>query len=384
MKDREICGAGNDNIALMIDQGLSVKEMSELLGCEEDVVELILQNLSSEELTNNTRKDKELHRDNIFELFVNKDYSLNQIGKELNISAATIRDWLISWGFTNTGDKLCGEKGRKINQYKTEVLADYADNMSIKALSEKYKFAPSVVHNLLRKEGAKIRPTNTRKYEFDESYFKKIDSEPKAYNLGMLYSDGNVMENGRIRIALNNTDGYILYNMAKYAKSTGGFYNTKKGENRKIQLVWDVGRPNVVEDLIKLGCHPRKSLTLKWPTPDQVSDDFIPHFLRGVFDGDGSISIKWTKTTINGNANVTGSNAFIAGMNKFLVDRGIAKIPKVYWRYSDKKTAQWFIMHQSDQVSFFNYIYPAGFNQELCLWRKYMKFNMLVDSITRE
>lgn len=43
------------------------------------------------------------------------------------------------------------------------------------------------------------------------------------------------------------------------------------------------------DDLTKLGCFQNKSLELKFPTNKQVPDKLIHHFMRGYFDGDGSI-----------------------------------------------------------------------------------------------
>lgn len=44
-----------------------------------------------------------------------------------------------------------------------------------------------------------------------------------------------------------------------------------------------------VDDLKQLGCIERKSLILKFPTEEQVPFDLLHHFIRGYFDGDGSI-----------------------------------------------------------------------------------------------
>jgi hypothetical protein len=42
------------------------------------------------------------------------------------------------------------------------------------------------------------------------------------------------------------------------------------------------------QDLIRLGCKPRKSLELKFP---EINDVLLPHFVRGYFDGDGCASV---------------------------------------------------------------------------------------------
>lgn len=43
------------------------------------------------------------------------------------------------------------------------------------------------------------------------------------------------------------------------------------------------------KDLIKLGCVPRKSVILEFPNQEQVPDKFLLPFIRGYFDGDGSL-----------------------------------------------------------------------------------------------
>ncbi len=51
------------------------------------------------------------------------------------------------------------------------------------------------------------------------------------------------------------------------------------------------------EDLCKHGCVPNKSLILEFPKT--VPSDLIHHFIRGYFDGDGSVFItrkKWIRT----------------------------------------------------------------------------------------
>ena len=48
-------------------------------------------------------------------------------------------------------------------------------------------------------------------------------------------------------------------------------------------------------DLIKQGCVPNKSLILTFPNKYQVPKNLINHFIRGYFDGDGSI-YEYSKT----------------------------------------------------------------------------------------
>lgn len=64
-------------------------------------------------------------------------------------------------------------------------------------------------------------------------------------------------------------------------------------------------------DLIRLGCTPRKSLTLKFP---KLSNKLIRHFIRGYFDGDGTACIHKNRLFIG----ILGNKPFISEMNKKL------------------------------------------------------------------
>jgi len=59
---------------------------------------------------------------------------------------------------------------------------------------------------------------------------------------------------------------------------------TRKGENCYVLTIHSI---KLTDWMVSRGCTPRKSLTLTFP---QVPKQYLPDFLRGVIDGDGSIS----------------------------------------------------------------------------------------------
>lgn len=127
------------------------------------------------------------------------------------------------------------------------------------------------------------------KYIQDDSYFEKVDNERKAYWLGFLYADGCISEksknNKRIIIQLHPDDKYILEQLLKDINSNRPIYVNKKG-----YVSIDISSAKMANDLINLGCIPRKSLVLKFPNENIVSKQLIKHFIRGYMDGDGCIS----------------------------------------------------------------------------------------------
>lgn len=138
----------------------------------------------------------------------------------------------------------------------------------------------------------KISGRFQRKYNLDESFFDKIDTEAKSYFLGLLYADGcnYGKRNNAIAIGLQERDGYILKQFSNELKTDRPLVFRKATKiNWQNTLRLDINSRKISENLIKLGCWPKKDYNLKFPTEEQVPNNLINHFIRGFMDGDGSI-----------------------------------------------------------------------------------------------
>lgn len=128
-----------------------------------------------------------------------------------------------------------------------------------------------------------------KRYTQDDTYFQKIDTERKAYWLGFLYADGCVHDYSEnqnyVHIHLHPNDRYLLETFVKDLKSD----RIVRTDNRGYAVLV-VNSNKIGKDLIKLGCVPRKSNILKFPTDDIVPRSLIKDFIRGYMDGDGCIS----------------------------------------------------------------------------------------------
>lgn len=123
----------------------------------------------------------------------------------------------------------------------------------------------------------------------DENFFDVIDNEEKAYWLGFLSSDGCVSvtpQGGKsIIFGLHNMDEKHIY---RFHESIGA--PDKKVYSRLPRQAFSytqIYSKKMVDDLIKHGCVPHKSLHLKFPTT--LDDYHLRHYIRGYFDGDGSV-----------------------------------------------------------------------------------------------
>lgn len=134
----------------------------------------------------------------------------------------------------------------------------------------------------------------TTPYKFDTSFFDKIDTEEKAYILGILYADGyNSESRGNVSISLTQNDREILEKINNCLESNrpirtqivkSSLYNTQP----YCELTFY--NKHFSERLAIIGCPQKKSHILKFPSFSIVPEYLIHHFIRGYFDGDGSVS----------------------------------------------------------------------------------------------
>lgn len=220
----------------------------------------------------------------------------SQIAKENNISADTVAYWL-----------------RKYNIKKYEEIAPYMNKAYMVELYNKYRSGKKIskllncnektIYAWLEKHEIDTSETGSqgaRKHFYNEDYFKKIDTERKAYFLGFILADGcvylGVNKNSyRFQMNLQTQDKYILEELQKdigsdYKIQDKQFGYKKNGDPKFISLL-KINSSKLCEDLINLGVIPRKSMKQEMKK-NLIPNKLISHFIRGYFDGNGSCSIR--------------------------------------------------------------------------------------------
>ena len=251
----------------------------------------------------------------------------------------------------------------------------YLSGESLTQISKDVKIDRHKLSYLFKEDGIDIRQ-NGQKHFYDETYFEVIDTEEKAYWLGFLYADGNVSRYGKheVKVALAYKD---LHHVERFANTllldkTDSITSTyeakikgKKFPSAKVCIDSKV----ICQQLKKLGCVPNKSLILTFPTEEQVPSYLIRHFVRGYFDGDGSVS-----TIRNGRCvtiNFIGTKSFIESLleifHKVCTDYGADT-------YDQKKNQESWQLQKSkyDTVKeIYEYMYKDA---TIYLERKYQRF----------
>lgn len=162
------------------------------------------------------------------------------------------------------------------------------ENYTLKQLGSEFGCSYATIRNLLNKHHIQSRG-NKQGYPRNEFYFNKIDTPEKAYWLGFLYADGCVHSHN-YEISINITD---KEHVEKFKKAIGAINHRitetmdSRWENAKILYQLSIKDKQLHSDLIKWGCIPQKSLQLN--SFPNIPRDYISHFIRGYFDGDGSL-----------------------------------------------------------------------------------------------
>jgi hypothetical protein len=167
-----------------------------------------------------------------------------------------------------------------------QLLNDYNEKYSIRDLEKKYKIHRLTIKRIIKENNIvyRTRSLSQQKIKINSNYFEKIDTANKAYFLGFIYADGNIYKN-HIKIDINKKDEHLLHMFLKELNSEHKVYRYK--DNVSI----NISNEKIKNDLNRLGVYSQKTTNIKFPNLEQVPDELIRHFLRGYFDGDGSIQM---------------------------------------------------------------------------------------------
>ena len=241
-------------------------------------------------------------RDYLYEEYYIKGRYAKDIAKDFGVTEETIRNNIKKFGLQrrkhDSVNARCGK----------DICEDYLNNkMALTEISLKYlgtKKEYPTIKQVLIDNGIKLRNAsevkrardektknelgaNGRKYTLNFDYFKVWTSD-MAYVLGFIASDGNV-KGGRLKISVKSSDVDVLEKIKNSIKYTGDIHLGKSKCNEKefsIATLY-IHSKELCKDLKKLNIIENKSLVLNMDgvIPDEYKIDFI----RGYFDGDGSV-----------------------------------------------------------------------------------------------
>lgn len=152
-----------------------------------------------------------------------------------------------------------------------KLVEQYKLGYSTKYLSQFYNCSTTTIERRLKEANCEI-DYNYRKYTLNEKFFDIIDTEDKAYWLGVMLTDGNLSKK-LIKLSFNRSDeGHLK----KFLKSISSSHPIKYQETKAYV---SIGNKHMRENLIYKGVLANDRKVFKVPV------DLERHYWRGAIDG---------------------------------------------------------------------------------------------------
>lgn len=386
-REKECC-----NLYLM---GTSLNKLAKIFRVEKSSIKHLLRRnkLIPESLQTNEDQIKLPSQDDILKYSIFKDgsfdrnetiknlylnlFSIKEIALFFNLSPAQTR-YILHKKNVKLKKRSPSNKIFKTKESRVELVRLFEGGSSVNEIALIKNVSRDAVLASLKEEGLEItRSTSKRKYQINSKFFKTIDSEYVAYFLGLMYADGNVCSKGgtySCSISLIERDKYLLEKFRDLIQPKLSLHKRKMlSERHQQQYKLSFSSKEIALDLIRLGCFPKKSLKLKFPNETQVPRQFIWHFLRGYFDGDGCISLN--KSFTSGSIKIIGSKNFIYEMQKFLL---AFELKSSVYKITEK-TFSLHIFGKERIKKIYHYFYE---NSSIKMKRKFEKFQILFPELS--
>ncbi len=221
-----------------------------------------------------------------------------------------------------------------------------------------------------------IMNSQLRALPVNHNYFSNIDHQNKAYWLGWIWSDGNICTDKYskiISLGLNYKDLKIIENFKQDLQSSHkiieGKYIYDKYKLRHVATI-KLASKQIFDDLLKYGITPRK--TYDNTAPKNIPEQYLSHFIRGLFDGDGCIT-RYSKIPSNINVSISSTYTtcnWLLQTIKAVLDVGGG----IYQHKHSPVSWEWKLQGRNGVIKFYQYIYHEA---ERFLERKYNKFKEL-------
>jgi hypothetical protein len=221
----------------------------------------------------------------------------------------------------------------------------------------------------------------------NKDFFKKWSSE-MAYVLGFFAADGSMLKNNRGAhfIEFHITDFEVIKIIKKVLGSNHTISKRNLNDKWKTLYRLQIGSKEMFFDLENLGFTQAKNKKMRLP---KIPNDFLSHFVRGYFDGDGCIYFK--KHVVKGRKKPKWifSSRFTSGSKLFLEDIHCALCDVVQKGFIITKKrdgeihAYELVYSHRDSLALFHFLYNNS-SYGLRLTRKYKLFRKAVKTLYGE
>ena len=195
---------------------------------------------------------------------------------------------------------------------------EYRAGASVRAIGQKHGVYGQLVWSRLKRAGIEMRSLEAaiRKEPIRLDAFSGELTRDDAYWLGLLYADGSISVAKKtgfdvLSLVAHSDDEESIVGFLAHLGLSGPLIRRK--DKRAVSTA--VTSKTISQRLRALGIVPSKTHSITFP--QFLSQPLIRHFVRGYFDGDGSIYSKTPRRYVTPQFTVqfTGNPKFIAGLS---------------------------------------------------------------------
>lgn len=234
-------------------------------------------------------------KENIVQEYLDSKKTIPQLAKEYHHSNQSIINVLDEYNIDHsrkTRASHSGGKRRILTLEEEEIVCQvYKETGSAAKCCEAIHSGQDVVRRCLQKYGLyrtlqQAMQNRLPKYPINESFFE-VQSHDMIYLLGFLAADGTVRKDqNEIKLTLAAVDAIFL---EYWQNRLGGrpikTYETQDGYKNST---WEFTSKKVKRILSEYNIVPNKTFSFTFPS--KIEKEFYRDFIRGYFDGDGSVS----------------------------------------------------------------------------------------------
>lgn len=268
---------------------------------------------------------------------------------------------------------------RKLQDLTKEkmIILYIKDKKSLGDIGKLYGVSRTAIYDKIKKFDIKQRSKSQARLEaqkqgklpqqyfrINENFFSQWSAD-MVYILGLIITDGCISKTGNISLSMN--EKALL---EKVRQAMGSEHKITPSKHQKGLYYFGFSREKMLKELTKFGIFPNKSMNVKFP---DIPNEFLADFIRGVFDGDGSVYFDMRSRNYPVRSTfVSSSKDFIVKLEENLQKMGLPK-RTIYEQRTKNGISYMFKYGHADSKRLFNVLYSKVSNN-LFLERKYKKF----------
>ena len=241
--------------------------------------------------------------------------------------------------------------------------------MTMADLSKEFGYCFQTLQKIL---GDIPRYTKTQLWSpgLKEDFFERIDTEEKAYFLGLMITDGNVFKandhRASISFTLDDHDAYLLEYWRKCVNASTVVTHDGRGCSQHA-----LRSLKMANDLAKYGVIPRKTLHAYLPTIEDETQ--MRHLIRGLIDGDGGIYAYLPDDDTHYRHKITlcGTERLMQGVVDYITSVLYFEHKPHVYTYKNKPLSEFRVSNVEDMNTLGDWMYKDA---TVYMDRKYQKF----------